>query len=101
MNKPKIVRKLQFLIIFSALILLIQGEGRLQSGEMSNAGGALPWSIQQRSHTPPDPLMLVLTPEQPKDLSASLEDILASLSYILFRPVLYQLYLFGVIRYSV
>ena len=43
--------------------------------------GALPWSIQQRSHTPPDPLMLVLTPEQPKDLSASLEDILASLSY--------------------
>ena len=26
-----------------------------QSGEMSNAGGALPWSIQQRSHTPPSP----------------------------------------------
>ena len=26
-----------------------------QSGEMSNAGGALPWSIQQRPHTPPSP----------------------------------------------
>ena len=31
------------------------GEVLEQSGEMSNAGGALPWSIQQRSHTPPSP----------------------------------------------
>ena len=75
------------------------GGGRLQSGEMSNAGGVLPWSIQQRSHTPPSLLMLVLTPEQPKALSASLADILASLYSFTFVSTL--LLLLSTTLYSV